>query len=156
MEKTYLSREGYDKMLSDLEFLKSSQRREIAKQLEIARSFGDLRENSEYESAKQAMAMNEIRIRELEDKLARAEILTGEVAQTDKILLGSKVRLWDLDFEEEVLYELVGSDEADPGKDRISINSPVAKALLGHTAGETIEVQVPRGVLRYKITEISR
>ena len=116
MEKVYLSKDGYDKMMADLEFLKTSKRREIAKQLDLARSFGDLRENAEYEAAKQALALNEIRIRELEEKISRAEIIKPESVQTDKVFLGSKVTLWDMTYEEEVVFELTGSDEADPLK----------------------------------------
>ncbi len=156
MEKVYLSKDGYDKMVADLEFLKTSKRREIAKQLDLARSFGDLRENAEYEAAKQALALNEIRIRELEEKISRAEIIKPESIQTDKVFLGSKVTLWDLTYEEEVIFELTGSDEADPAEGRISINSPVATALLGHSVGETVEVKAPRGVQKYKILKISR
>ncbi|HON11050.1 MAG TPA: transcription elongation factor GreA [Chitinispirillaceae bacterium] len=156
MEKVYLSKDGYDKMVADLEFLKTSKRREIAKQLDLARSFGDLRENAEYETAKQALALNEIRIRELEEKISRAEIIKPESIQTDKVFLGSKVTLWDLTYEEEVIFELTGSDEADPAEGRISINSPVATALLGHSVGETVEVKAPRGVQKYKILKISR
>ncbi len=156
MEKVYLSKDGYDKMMADLEFLKTSKRREIAKQLDLARSFGDLRENAEYEAAKQALALNEIRIRELEEKISRAEIIKPESVQTDKVFLGSKVTLWDMTYEEEVVFELTGSDEADPAEGRISINSPVATALLGHSVGETVEDQAPRGVQKYKILKISR
>ncbi|NLP03438.1 MAG: transcription elongation factor GreA [Fibrobacter sp.] len=156
MEKVYLSKDGYDKMMADLEFLKTSKRREIAKQLDLARSFGDLRENAEYEAAKQALALNEIRIRELEEKISRAEIIKPESVQTDKVFLGSKVTLWDMTYEEEVVFELTGSDEADPAEGRISINSPVATALLGHSVGETVEAKAPRGVQKYKILKISR
>ena len=155
MEKTYLSKDGYDKLMGDLEYLKTTRRREIAKQLDLARSFGDLRENAEYEAAKQALAMNEIRIRELSDKLSRAEIIKSESIQTEKIFLGSKVKLWDIDYEEDVFFEITGTDEADPVNGKISVNSPVANALLGHSVGDMIEAKVPRGVLRYKVVEIS-
>jgi transcription elongation factor GreA len=134
MEKVYLSKDGYDKMVADLEFLKTSKRREIAKQLDLARSFGDLRENAEYEAAKQALALNEIRIRELEEKISRAEIIKPESIQTDKVFLGSKVTLWDLTYEEEVIFELTGSDEADPAEGRYLYKLPVATALLGHSS----------------------
>ena len=152
MEKVYLSKDGYDKMMADLEFLKTSKRREIAKQLDLARSFGDLRENAEYEAAKQALALNEIRIRELEEKISRAEIIKPESVQTDKVFLGSKVTLWDMTYEEEVVFELTGSDEADPAEGRISINSP-ATALLGHSVGETVEAKAPEG---FRSTKSSR
>ncbi len=156
MEKTYLSKDGYDKLVSNLEYLKTTKRREIAKQLDFARSFGDLRENAEYEAAKQALSMNETRIRELEEKLSKAEIINIDSIQTDKIFIGAKVTLWDLDFEEEVEYELTGTDESDPSKGKISVNSPVAKALLGHSVDDLIEIKVPRGVLKYKVMKIYR
>lgn len=156
MEKTYLSKDGYDKLISNLEYLKTAKRREIAKQLDFARSFGDLRENAEYEAAKQALSMNETRIRELEDKLSKAEIINIDSIQTDKIFIGAKVTLWDLDYEEEVEYELTGTDESDPTKGKISVNSPVAKALLGHSVDDLIEIKVPRGILNYKVMKIYR
>ncbi len=156
MERTYLSKDGYEKLIKDLEYLKTTRRREIAKQLDYARSFGDLRENAEYEAAKLALSMNETRIHELEQKISTAEIINIDNIQTDKIFLGSKVTLWDLDYEEEVDYEITGTDEADPIKGKISVNSPVAKALLGHVVDDLIEIQVPRGVLKYKVLKIFR
>jgi transcription elongation factor GreA len=156
MERTLLSKEGYEKLISDLEFLKTVQRRDIARQLDFARSLGDLSENAEYEAAKLAQSMNETRIHELESKIANAEIINIENIQSDKIFIGAKVTLWDIDYEEEVYYELTGTDEADPSKGKISVNSPVAKALLGHDVDDLIEIHVPRGVLKYKVLKISR
>lgn len=156
MEKTYLSKDGYEKLVKDLEYLKTTRRREIAKQLDYARSFGDLRENAEYEAAKQALSLNETRIHELEQKISTAEIINIDNIQTDKIFFGCKVTLWDLDYEEEVDYEITGTDEADPSKGKISVNSPVAKALLGHVVDDLIEIQVPRGILKYKVLKIFR
>jgi transcription elongation factor GreA len=156
MEKTLLSKDGYDKLIADLEYLKTVKRRDIAKQLDFARSFGDLSENAEYEAAKLAQSMNETRIHELESKMANAEIINIDNIQSDKIFIGAKVTLWDIDYEEEVYYELTGTDEADPSKGKISVNSPVAKALLGHGVDDLIEIHVPRGVLKYKVLKISR
>jgi len=156
MERTFLTKEGFEKLMSDLEYLKTTRRHEIAKQLDHARSFGDLRENAEYEAAKQALQMNEIRIRELEEKVSRAEIINSEAISSDKIFFGAKVTLWDIDYEEEVFYELTSTDEADASVGKISIDSPVAKALLGHTVDDVIDIKVPRGVLRYKVLKISR
>lgn len=155
MEKTYLTKDGYDKLYADLEYLKTTKRREIAKQLDYARSFGDLRENAEYEAAKQALSMNEIRIRELEEKIATAEIISSENISTDKVFIGAKVTLWDDDFEEEVEYKITG-DESDPSKGKISVNSPVAKALLGHSVNDEVEIKAPRGIFKYKILKIDR
>ena len=156
MEKTYLSKDGFDKLVTDLEFLKTKRRKEIAQQLDMARSHGDLRENAEYDAAKHALALNEIRIRETEEKLSNAEIINLDAIPTDQVFIGAKITVWDLDFEEEEFYELTGTDEADPSSGKISVNSPVAKALLGHRIDDVVEVAVPRGVLRYKILKIGR
>ena len=154
MEKTYVTIEGLEKLKNDLEYHKTTRRREIARQLDMARSFGDLRENAEYEAAKHALSLNEIRIRELEEKVANVEIIKLEPPQNGKIFIGARVTLWDLDFEEEVVYQLTGSEESDPAEGKISINSPVAKALLGHEVDDIIEIRVPRGILKYKVTAI--
>lgn len=156
MDKTYLTKGGYEKLIADLEYLKTTRRREIAKQLDFARSFGDLRENSEYEAAKHALQMNEIRINELEDKISTAEIINPDSIQTDKIFFGAKTVLWDIDFEEEVEYEITSQDEANPSEGKISVDSPVAKALLGHSVGDIIDIKVPRGILKYKVLKIFR
>ncbi len=156
MEKTYVTMEGLTKLKNDLEYHKTVRRREIARQLDLARSFGDLRENAEYEAAKHALSLNEIRIRELEQKVSCAEIINPEASRSDRIFVGAKVTLWDIEDEEEVLYELTGSEEADPAEGKISINSPVAKALLGHAIDDIIEIRVPRGLLKYKIIAVNR
>lgn len=156
MDKTYLTKEGYNKLVSDLEYLKTTRRKEIATQLDLARSHGDLRENAEYDAAKHALALNEIRIGELEDKISTAEIINMDNISTDKIFIGTKVTLWDMNYEEEVLFELTGTDEADPSQNKISVNSPMAKAMLGHEVGDIIEAKVPRGVFKYKVLKISR
>jgi transcription elongation factor GreA len=156
MEKTYLTRGGYEKLVADLEFLQSVKRREIAEQLAQARSHGDLKENAEYDAAKHAQAMNETRIRELQEKITTAEIINTENVSTDKVLFGTKVTLWDFAYEEEIEYEITGSEEADPAAGKISVNSPVATALLGHVVGDQIEVKAPRGMMKYEIRKISR
>jgi len=156
MEKTYLTRGGYEKLVADLEFLQTVKRREIAEQLAQARSHGDLKENAEYDAAKHAQAMNETRIRELQEKITTAEIINTENVSTDKVLFGTKVTLWDFAYEEEIEYEITGSEEADPAAGKISVNSPVATALLGHVVGDQIEVNAPRGVMKYEIRKISR
>jgi len=156
MEKTYLTREGYEKLVADLEYLQGAKRREIAAQLDFARSFGDLKENAEYDAAKRALQMNETRIAELQSKITNAQIISTENISTDKVIIGTKVTLWDFAYEEEIEYEITGSEEADPVNNKISINSPVATALLGHAAGDTVEVKAPRGVMKYEIRSISR
>ncbi|KMQ52477.1 Transcription elongation factor GreA [Chitinispirillum alkaliphilum] len=155
MEKTYVSEEGYQKLVSDLEYLKTKRRREIAQQLDQARSHGDLRENAEYEAAKHALQMNEIRISELEMKISGAVIVNMDSVSTDKVIIGTKVLLWDFDFEEEIEYSITGTEEADPAAGKISVNSPVATALLGHKVGDIIEAQAPRGTMKFEIKKIS-
>lgn len=156
MERVYLTRKGYDRLMTELENLKKVKRREISAALEHARSLGDLKENAEYHAAKDAMANNEKRIRELEDKLSRVEIIEDAQIQSDKAYIGAKLKLIDLDTEEELEYTLVGSDEADALGGLISTTSPVGKALLGHKEGDSIKVEVPAGTLNYKILKISR
>ncbi|MCL2688699.1 MAG: transcription elongation factor GreA [Chitinispirillia bacterium] len=156
MEKTYITKEGLEKLVADLEYLQGTKRREIAAQLDFARSFGDLKENAEYDAAKRAQMLNETRIAELQSKISNAQIISTENVSTDKVIIGTKVTLWDFAYEEEIEYEITGSEEADPVNNKISINSPVATALLGHVAGDTVEVKAPRGVMKYEIRNISR
>ncbi len=156
MEKTYLTREGYEKMAADLKQMQTVKRREILEQLEMARAHGDLRENAEYEAAKHALQMLDIRINEMHEKIASAEIFSTDNISTDKVVIGTKVTLWDFSYEEEIEYLITGTDEADPAAGKISINSPVATALLGHTVGDQIEVKAPRGVMKYELRKIDR
>ena len=152
----YLTREGYEKLMQELEYLKKVKRKEISVATEHARQLGDLKENAEYHAAKEAMAYNEKRIRELEDKLSRAEIVDATKSPTDAVCVGTKVKLVDAETGEEVEYSLVGAEEADPAEGLISVASPVGKALLGHKVGEIVEITIPAGILKYKIAEISR
>jgi transcription elongation factor GreA len=157
MEKTYLTRAGYEKLVADLEHLIKVRRPQIAEQLETARSHGDLRENAEYDAAKQARDFNETRIRELQEKITNASIINTDNVSTDKVVIGTKVTLWDFGYEEEVEYEITGSYESDPSSGKISVNSPVATALLGHGAGDKVEVKLPNGkTAEYEIKNISR
>ncbi len=156
MDKTYLSHEGYDKLFKELEQLKKVKRRQLSKEIEYARSLGDLRENAEYTAAKEAQALNEKVIHELEEKLTHAEIIDDKDIAKDKVYVGARATLYDVESGAEVLYTLVGQDEANPAEGLISITSPIAKALLGHGVGETVEIKVPRGVIKYTITAITR
>lgn len=156
MDNIFLTKEGYEKLRKQLKELKGPKRREIASSLEEARLLGDLSENAEYDSAKQAQAINEKRIAELELKLSSARILGDENISADKIYIGAKVKLSDLDSKEEIMYQLVAEDEADFSKGKISILSPVGKALLGKKKGELVNIKVPAGTLKYKIMDISR
>ncbi|MCX7661211.1 MAG: transcription elongation factor GreA [Candidatus Omnitrophica bacterium] len=156
MGEIYLTKEGYKKLLEELNYLKTVKRREISKAIEEARAHGDISENAEYESAKEAQALNEKRIAELEAKLSQAQIIEDENLPKDQVVIGSTVKLKNLDTEEEIEYTLVSELEADFEQRKISVNSPVGRKLLGHKEGEIVEVQVPVGILRYKILKISK
>jgi transcription elongation factor GreA len=155
MERIYLTREGYEKLTHELDYLKNVRRKEIANALEHARQLGDLRENSDYSAAKEAFSFNEKRIQELEEKLSRAEIIENLETCQETARIGSKIKLLDLDTNEEIEYNLVGPDEANPLDGFISITSPVGKAILGHKQNETVEITIPAGTLKYKILNIT-
>jgi transcription elongation factor GreA len=152
----YLTRQGYEKLREELESLKTVRRRELSKEIEKARAHGDLSENAEYDAAKEAQALNEKRIAELEEKLARARILDDENIPKDEVLIGATVKLKDLDSKDVLEYTLVSEVEADFSQGKISVTSPVGKGLLGHKENETVEIKIPAGILRYKILKISR
>lgn len=156
MDRVYLTRAGYEKMVEDLELLKTVKRKEISAAIEHARSLGDLKENAEYHSAKDAMAKNESRVLELEDKLSRVEIIEDNQIDAGKAYIGAKLKLLDLDTDDEIEYTLVGQEEANPIEGLISIKSPVGKTLLGHQEGDIVKISVPAGDLEYKIIKISR
>lgn len=156
MERVYLTKEGYEKLSTELEYLKNVKRQEIAKALDHARSLGDLSENAEYDSARDALTANEARIRDLQDKLSRVEIIDDVNISSDGAYVGAKVKLRDLETDDEFTYKLVGPDESNPMEGLISIVSPVGKALLGHKVGDEVRITIPAGILKYKIIEISR
>lgn len=155
-QEIYLTQVGYQKLVEKLEYLKMVRRRELSKAIETARGFGDISENAEYEAAKEAQALNEKQINELEDKLARARIIENEDISNDEAFVGAIVLLQDLDTSQEISYMLVSEAEADYEEGKISLSSPVGKAILGHKVGDLIEIKVPAGTLRYKITKITR
>ncbi len=152
----FLTQKGYEKLQAELEHLKTVKRREVAKQLEKARAMGDLSENAEYDAAKEAQAHLEKRIAELSDKLSRSRIIENENIPKDKIYIGAQVKLLDEDTQDEMDYLLVSPPEADYAQNKISIESPIGKALLGKKIGEVVEINVPAGVLIYKILDINR
>lgn len=155
MERIYLTRDGYEKLVKELGRLKNIKRREIADALAHARSLGDLSENAEYDAAKEAFAYNEKKIKDLEERLAKSEIIEASSHTQEKAYLGSTVVLLDLGANEEVRYKLVGAEESDPAAGLISVVSPVGKALLGKAKGDTVEINVPAGVLKYKVIDIT-
>ncbi len=155
-KEVVLTYEGLKKLEEELEFLRGTKRKEVAERIKQALSFGDISENSEYDEAKNEQAQVEGRIVQLESMLKHARLIDEDDVKTDAVGLGSRVRLFDVEFEEEVEYLIVGSTEANPLKSKISNESPVGAALMGHKVGEIVEVQVPDGAIKFKILEISK
>jgi transcription elongation factor GreA len=153
---THLTPEGYEKLRKELEYLKTTKRRELSKAIGEARAHGDISENAEYDAAKDAQGMNEKRIAELEAKLATAQILDNDAMTSDEVLIGATVKLKDMDSGEEFEYTVVAEEEADFAENKISIQSPVGTGLLNHKKGDVAEIEVPRGILKYKILNIRR
>lgn len=131
-------------------------RQEVAAKIKVALSFGDLSENSEYDEAKNEQAMVEARIAQVEAMLKNVHVLDDSDLPTDIVSIGSKVLLKDIEFDEDVEYYIVGSTEADPSEGKISDESPVGKALLGHRVGDRVEVEVPSGMIEFEVLEISK
>ncbi|MBO7406751.1 MAG: transcription elongation factor GreA, partial [Clostridia bacterium] len=150
---THLTKEGLEKLQADLNYLKGEMRVEIADRLDVARKQGDLSENSEYDDAKEAQRENEEKIVKLEAILANY-VLIEDDNDTSTVKMGHRVTLIDCEYNEEEEYYLVGSSEADPLNNRISNESPVGAAILGHKKGETVDVKTPFGVIKYKIKKI--
>ncbi len=151
----YLTQDGFEKLVSELEHLKTVKRRQFSKAIGEARAHGDISENAEYDAARDAQAHNEKQIVELEDKLARVRILDKNIPD-DEVLIGATVKLKDMDTQEGLDYTLVSELEADYAVGKISITSPVGSGLLGHKENEVVEIKIPAGVLKYKIIKISR
>ncbi len=148
-----LTDDGLKKLENELEFLKTEGRKEIAEKIKVARGYGDLSENSEYDEAKNDQAKIEARIVELESMLKNVEIISENEA-SDTIMMGSRVKVLDVEFDEECEYQIVGSPEADVSRGLISDESPVGKALLGHKAGDEVTAEAPSGSIVFKILEI--
>ncbi|NLM34960.1 MAG: transcription elongation factor GreA [Clostridiales bacterium] len=156
-QKKYLmTYEGVKKLEEELEYLKTVKRKEITEKIKVALGYGDLSENSEYDEAKNEQAFVEGRIITLENMLRNATIVDESEIPSDVVSVGSKVRVKDYEFDEEVEYTIVGSAEADPMSYKISNESPVGKALIGKKVGDIVEVAVPGGVNKFEILEIRR
>ena len=151
-----LTQEGYDNLEKELEYLKTEKRSEISERIKVALGFGDLSENSEYDEAKNAQAENENKIIELENKLRYARIIDESEINTKTVQVGNKVKILDVEFDEELEYTIVGSTEVDLAENKISNESPIGAALIGAKKGQEVEVQVPAGVMKYKILSISK
>jgi transcription elongation factor GreA len=154
VKEVILTPEGYEKLKQEIDYLSSDKRREVADRIRVAREFGDIAENSEYDDAKNDQALLEHRIALLEERLLAARVIEKGDVSSDAVSIGSKVRLKDMEQNETIEYHIVGSAEADPAANKLSNESPVGKAIIGHKKGETVEVTAPRGTLKFKILEI--
>lgn len=156
-KKTVLyTKEGYDKLIEELSYLKNVRREEIKEDIAVARSFGDLSENAEYDEARNEQAKTEARIKELEEMIVHAEIADETSMDASIISMGSTVKVYDEEFNEDVEYQIVGSNEADPLLGKISDMSPIGMALVGKKAGETVDVETPGGICKLKILDVMR
>jgi transcription elongation factor GreA len=155
MEKVPMTAGGYANLEAELKRLMSEERPRIVQAISDARTHGDLSENAEYHAAKEAQSLNEGRIAELEDKISRAEIIDVSKLSGKTIKFGAKVTLVDEDTEEKKVYRIVGDVEADVKEGRVSISSPIARALIGKSVGDTVEVTAPGGARSYEILKIN-
>ena len=155
-KEVILTQEGFDKIEKELEYLRTEKRSEIADRIKVALGFGDLSENSEYDEAKNAQAENEAKIAELENKVRYAKIIDEKDIDTKTVQIGNTVTLYDIEFDEEVEYTIVGSTEVNLAENKISNESPIGKALLGAKVGEVVTVETQAGDLNYKVLEIQR
>lgn len=151
-----LTKEGYNKLKQELEHLKKVKRRDLSKAIGVARELGDLKENAEYHSAKEEQGRVEAKIRQLETTLAGSTLLEHERLPSDRVCIGIKVKLKDLNEGSELTYTLVSPAEADYEAGKISMISPVAKGLIGKKVGDKAEIRIPTGTLRYEILDINR
>ncbi|MCP4269970.1 MAG: transcription elongation factor GreA [Candidatus Brocadiaceae bacterium] len=149
-----MSKDGFEKLKKELDTMKSEKRAEIQEAIATARAHGDLKENAEYHAAREAQGLLEAKIRQLDDKLARTEIVDSSNIPTDAIHFGAKIEIEDLDTGDIENYELVGAGDDDPINGKILVSSPFAQALLEHKVDDKVEVNAPAGILRYKVLKI--
>ena len=155
MDSQYFSPEGLEKLKKELEERVSVLRPEIAVRLKEAKEEGDLSENAEYDAAKEKQSLIEGRIREIEDKLSRAEVIDTNENDTNRVVFGTVVHLRDENDGNELKYQIVGADEADPRQRKISVHSPIARALIGKEVGELVKIKVPAGIKEYTVLGIN-
>lgn len=151
-----LTDEGLLKLEQELENLRTKKRKEVAEKIKVARGFGDLSENSEYDAAKEEQAQVEARIVQLENMLKNAKVIDNDDIDLNVVSIGTRVTVYDEEFEEELEYSIVGSTEADPDMFRISDESPVGRALIGRNIGDVVDVETPGGVIKFKILSINK
>ncbi|WP_350345079.1 transcription elongation factor GreA [Proteinivorax tanatarense] len=154
-KEVILTPSGLKKLEEELEYLKSTKRREVADRIKVAISYGDISENSEYEDAKNEQAFVEGRILTIEKMLRNATVIDEEEVNKEVVNVGCTVRLKDLEYDEELEYTIVGSAEANPNESKISNESPVGKAIIGKPINSVVDVTVPAGNIKYKILSIS-
>ncbi len=155
-KEVLLTQEGYDNLEKELEYLKTEKRTEISERIKVALGFGDLSENSEYDEAKNAQASNEIKIAELENKLRYARIIDESEIDTKTVQVGNIVRILDMEYNEELEYNIVGSTEVDLSQNKISNESPIGSALLGAKKNQIVEAKTPGGIAKYKVLAIKK
>jgi len=155
-KQTTVSSEGLKKLQEELEYLKTTKRKEVAEAIKVARGFGDLSENSEYDEAKNEQGLVEARIAEIEAMLKNVKVIDESTIATDRVNVGNRVKVYDETFEEEIEYTIVGSSEANPMENKISDESPIGKALIGAETGEVVKAETPGGETVMKVLEISK
>lgn len=155
MAYEYLTQEGFDKLKAELEVLKTDGRSQAAKAIAEAREKGDLSENAEYDAAKDAQGLLEFKINELEKKLANARVLDPSTLDNSKVVVFSKVKIKNLSNEKDFTYQLVSETEADLKAGKISVTSPIGKGLLGKAVGDIAEITTPRGIMKFRVLDIS-
>ena len=155
MTKYPITPEGLKDLQEELKKLKSVDRPKVIEAIAEARGHGDISENAEYDAAKEQQAFLEKKIREIENKIANADVVDPSAMSTERVVFGLQVTVQDLDSGEEISYQIVGVDEADIALQRISISSPVARALIGKSVGDVVQVQIPRGLRELEILDIS-
>lgn len=156
MKEIPLTKEGFEKLKSELDDLRTNKRKEISEKIKVALSFGDLSENSEYDEAKNEQALVEARIVEIENMLKNVKIINQDDLNTNMVLIGSTVKVKNLSSDKICEYKIVGTNESNPREGKISNDSPVGNGLIGHEIGETVMVETPAGSLKYEILSINR
>ena len=151
-----LTTEGYNKLEEELKYLKGPKKMQVAERITIAREFGDLSENSEYDDAKNEQALLEAKIQDIENMLRVAKVVDDDEVSTRKVGIGTQVTVHDFEFDEDITYGIVGATEVDMKNNKISNESPVGKALIGAKKGDEVDVETPGGVIKYKILSIKR
>lgn len=150
-----ITREGYDKLRADLDRMQGAEMIAVTQRVATARSMGDLSENAEYHAAREDQGILQAKINELKDRLSRTYIVDKSTLPTDAVAFGTRVRVKDLDFDEEETFVLVGPGDEDYDNNKILVSSPIGKGLMGKKVGDTADIAVPKGTIRYEVLEIS-